>query len=145
MDIGEVARRSGQRASALRYYEERGLIRASSRTGLRRQFADDVLDRLAFIALGQLAGLSLDEIAQMLGPEGRMNVDRALLRERAESLDRQIRQLTAMRDGLRHAADCRAESHLMCPTFQRLIRGVKRRAAASRPKQSGRTRKVRRG
>lgn len=121
MDIGEVARRTGLRTSALRYYESKGLIRSDGRVGARRQFADDVLDRLALISLGQSAGLSLDEIGRMLGADGAVLVDRATLRTRAREFDVQIRRLTAMRDGLLHAADCRAEHHMACPTFQRLL------------------------
>ena len=64
MDIAEVARRSGVPASALRYYEARGLIASVGRQGLRRVFAPKVLDELALIALGQAAGFSLDEIAR---------------------------------------------------------------------------------
>lgn len=122
MDIGEVARRTGLRASALRYYESKGLIRAVGRAGARRQFSDEVLDRLALIALGRAAGLTLDEIGVMLGPDGSLRVDRELLRTRASELDAQIRRLAAMRDGLRHAAACCADTHLSCPTFQRLVR-----------------------
>jgi len=140
MDIGEVARHTGLRASALRHYEAMGLIRSASRSGLRRQFTEDVLDKLAFIALGQSVGLSLEEIGHMFGPHGTLTVDRALLRARADDFDLQIRRLTAMRDGLRHAADCRAANHLACPTFQRLIRGVRRRATRSANATSTRTR-----
>jgi DNA-binding transcriptional MerR regulator len=129
MDIGEVARRTGLRASALRHYEAMGLIRSASRSGLRRQFTEDVLDKLAFIALGQSVGLSLEEIGHMFGPHGTLTVDRALLRARADEFDLQIRRLTAMRDGLRHAADCRAANHLACPTFRRLLRRAARRPA----------------
>lgn len=132
MDIGEVARRTGLRASALRYYEARGLIHAESRVGARRQFADDVLDRLALIALGRSAGLSLEEIGRMLGTDGTLRVDRALLSARADELDEQVRRLSAMRDGLRHAAECRAESHLACPTFRRLLRAARRPGARVR-------------
>jgi len=128
MDIGEVARRSGLRASALRYYESRGLIRANSRVGARRQFAEDVLDRLAIIALGRVAGLSLDEISRMLPVGGKLRVDRALLRTRAAEFDQQIRRMTAVRDGLLHAAECRAADHLACPTFRRLLATERLRA-----------------
>ncbi len=126
MDIGEVARRTGLRASALRYYESRGLIRADARIGARRQFPEDVLQRLALIALGRAAGLSLEDIGRMLRPDGTPRVDRALLRARAQEFDREIQRLTAMRDGLQHAADCRAADHLACPTFQRLLRAQAR-------------------
>jgi DNA-binding transcriptional MerR regulator len=126
MDIGEVARRTGLRASALRFYESKGLIRAESRSGARRQFAPDVLDRLALVALGRAAGLSLDEIGGMMGSDGALQVDRTVLRARAAEFDRRIRQLTTMRDGLLHAAACKAEDHLACPKFLRLLRAARR-------------------
>jgi len=120
-DIAEVARRSGVPASTLRYYEERGLIASVGRSGLRRLFKDDILQRLALIALGRAAGLSLDDIGRMFSPGGAPDIDRDLLGRKADELDTRIRQLTAMRDGLRHAAACKAPSHMECPTFQRLL------------------------
>ena len=54
MDIAEVARRTGIAASALRYYERRGLIASVGPAGTRRRFAPGVLDQLALIALGLL-------------------------------------------------------------------------------------------
>jgi len=122
MDITEVARRSGVRASTLRFYEERGLITSIGRRGLHRVFDPGVLERLALIALGRSAGFSLDEIALMFAPDGRPRIDRQLLAAKAEELDRTIRKLTEMRDGLRHAAACRAPSHMECPTFRRIFR-----------------------
>jgi len=121
MDISEVAKRSGVPASTLRYYEEKGLIRSVGRRGLRRLFGANVLERLALIALGRSAGFSLDEIGRMLGSDGRPRIDRQLLADKAEELDSAIRQLSAMRDGLRHAAVCSAPSHMECPTFRRLL------------------------
>lgn len=121
MDINEVARRSGVRASTLRYYEERGLVRSIGRHGLRRVFDASVLERLALIALGRSAGLSLEEIARMFAPDGRPKIDRRLLARKADELDGTIRTMTAVRDGLRHAAACPAPSHMECPTFRRLL------------------------
>lgn len=121
MDISEVAKRSGIPASTLRYYEEKGLITSLGRRGIRRQFGANVLERLALIALGRAAGFSLDELARMLGAEGQPNIDRQLLMEKADELDATIRKLTAMRDGLRHAANCQAPSHMECPTFRGLM------------------------
>jgi len=121
MDISEVARQSGLPASTLRYYEERGLIKSNGRRGLHRLFAADVLERLALIALGRSAGFALEEIARMFAPDGRPRIDRKLLASKAEELDDTIHQLTVMRDGLRHAAACRAPSHLECPSFRRLM------------------------
>jgi len=121
LDIGEVARRSGLPPSTLRYYEERGLIRSVGRVGLRRQFDEQVVERLGLIALGRDAGFSLDEIATMFGPDGRPRLDRDELSAKADEIDTSIRRLTALRDGLRHAAACPAPSHVECPTFQRLL------------------------
>lgn len=124
LDIAEVVRRSGVPASTLRYYEERGLIVSTGRRGLRRQFDESVLEQLALIALGRTAGFALDDIVLAFGPQGELRVDRALLTGKADELDRTIAQLSAVRDGLRHAAACPAERHADCPTFRQLLRAV---------------------
>lgn len=120
-DIAEVARRSGVPASTLRFYEEKGLIVSIGRHGLRRQFDNAVFERLALIALARAAGFSLDEIAGVFSPDGRPRIDRALLSAKADELDRTIVRLRAMRNGLRHAAVCRAPNHFECPTFRKLL------------------------
>ena len=138
LDITEVARRSGVPASALRFYEEKGLIASVGRRGLRRVFDPGVLERLALIAMGRAAGFSLDQIALMFAPDGRPRIDRRMLADKAEELDRTIRELSAMRDGLRHAAACPAPSHLECPTFRRLLRAAMRGAIRARTKRGSR-------
>lgn len=136
MDITEVAERSGLPASTLRFYEEKGLIASIGRRGLRRVFDPGVLERLALIAVGRSAGFALDEIALMFAPDGRPRIDRQMLLAKAEELDRTIRKLTDMRDGLRHAAACRAPSHMECPTFRRILRAVASGAKGPREKKS---------
>jgi DNA-binding transcriptional MerR regulator len=136
MDITEVAKRSGVPASTLRFYEEKGLIASVGRQGLRRVFTPGVLERLALIALGRSAGLSLDEIARMFAPDGRPRIDRHVLAAKAEELDATIRKLGAMRDGLRHAAVCPAPSHMECPTFRRLLKGAASGAIGARSKKT---------
>jgi len=121
MDIAEVAKRSGMPASKLRYYEEKGLIASVGRQGLRRTFAPGVLEQLALIALGQTAGFSLDEIAQMFSADGRPNIDRKMLAAKADQVDALIKRLQAMSNGLRHAVNCPAPSHMECPSFRRLL------------------------
>lgn len=121
MDIAEVARRSGMAASTLRFYEKKGLIKPAGRNGLRRTYAPGVLDTLALIALGQSAGLSLDEIGAMFTPDGGTAIDRGFLLAKAEEIDALARRLKAMSEGLRHAAACPAPSHAECPKFQRLL------------------------
>ena len=131
-----MARRSGVPASTLRFYEEKGLIASVGRRGLRRLFDPGVLERLALIALGRAAGFSLDEIARMFAPDGRPRIDRQMLAAKAEELDRTIRELSAMRDGLRHAAACPAPSHMECPTFRRLLRAAASGAIGARRKRA---------
>ncbi len=122
MDIAEVVSQSGLPASTLRYYEEKGLIKSSGRHGLRRQFDHGVIERLALISLGRNGGLSLEEIGVMLASGDKPQIDRQLLLHKADELDQTIKQLIAMRDGLRHAAACPEASHLECPKFQKMMR-----------------------
>lgn len=122
LDIVEVSRRTGVPASTLRYYEEKGLIFSTGRRGLRRLFDPAVLERLALIALGRAGGFSLDEIGAMLTPDGFRRMDRERLNAKADELDRTIQRLTAMRDGLRHAARCPAPHPMECPTFRRAVK-----------------------
>ncbi|MQT11180.1 helix-turn-helix domain-containing protein [Segnochrobactrum spirostomi] len=136
LDIGEVAAASGLTASALRHYEAAGLISAVSRHGLRRQFPPEVLLQLKLIAMGKQAGFSLAEIAGMFGRDGVPDVPRAALHARADAIDRQIRELTALRDTLRHVAECPAPSHLECPTFRRLVDVAGRRGGRPRSRRS---------
>jgi len=121
LDIAEVARRSGIPASTLRFYEERGLIESVGRRGLRRLFEAAVIERLALIALGRVAGFSLAEIAGMFPRDGGVQIDRDRLVAKADEVDRTIGRLTAIRDGLRHAAACPARHHLECPSFRTVL------------------------
>lgn len=137
LDIAEVAQRSGVPASALRHYEEKGLIVSTGRRGLRRLFDADVIERLAMIALGRAAGFSLEEMARMFAKGRRVRVDRGMLAAKADELDRKIRELTAMRNGLRHAVACSAPSHMECPKFRRLLRAAAAGAIKVQKKRVG--------
>jgi len=150
MDISEVARRSGVPASTLRYYETKGLIASLAAPGARRKFAPAVLDQLALIALGQVAGLSLDEIRSMFSPQGGPDIDRQLLLNKADEIDAMIDELRAVSRGLRHAAACPAPSHAECPTFRGLLQAaasgaLRRTRAFSMSKPDTRSRVIVRG
>ncbi|MEM9222868.1 MAG: helix-turn-helix domain-containing protein [Pseudomonadota bacterium] len=136
IEISELAKRSGHPASALRYYEQRGLIKSAGRRGLRRIFEPSVLDRLALIALGRAAGFCLDEIGQMFTANNGLSIDRSKLDAKADELDVLIRNLRVIRDGLRHTAACPAPSHMECPKFRRIMsaagRGLLRPLEAAR-------------
>ena len=137
LDIGEVSARSGIKPSALRYYEEIGLITSVFRHGLRRQFQPEVLLQLKLIAMGKTAGFSLEEISGMFGKTGAPELPRAALHQKADEIDRQIRELTALSDTLRHVAECSAPSHMECPTFLRLLDVAGKRAGAGKGARAG--------
>jgi len=106
LTIGEVVRRSGVAASALRFYEERGLLRSERAGSGHRRYPRAVLRRIAFIVFAQRVGLGLDEIGEELAklptdttPTGRdwarlSGRWRARIEERIEELERLRSSLT---------------------------------------------------
>lgn len=126
LDIAEVAQRAGVRPSTLRFYEKKGLIQPTGRHGLRRQYHVAVLQKLALIALGRTAGFTLDDIAAMFTAQGEMVIDRVLLSNKASEIDRTIKRLMKVRDGLRHVASCPASDHLDCPEFRKIMAKAQR-------------------
>ncbi|KOC87244.1 helix-turn-helix domain-containing protein [Winslowiella iniecta] len=126
LDIAEVAQRAGVRPSTLRFYEKKGLIQPTGRHGLRRQYHVGVLQKLALIALGRTAGFTLDDIAAMFTAQGEMVIDRVLLSNKASEIDRTIKRLMKVRDGLRHVASCPASDHLDCPEFRKIMAKAQR-------------------
>jgi MerR family transcriptional regulator, redox-sensitive transcriptional activator SoxR len=111
LTIGEVARRSGVAASALRFYEERGLI-ASERAGSgHRRYPRSVLRRVAFIVFAQRIGLTLDEIGAELAklPPGRVPTRRdwsRLSNGWSARIDARIAELERLKAGLTECIGC---------------------------------------
>jgi len=109
--IGDVARRSGVAASALRFYEERGLIASERRGGGQRRYPRAVLRRIAFIVFAQKIGLSLEEIGAELA---RLPADRAptradwsrLSRGWSDRIDQRIAELERLKAGLTECIGC---------------------------------------
>ena len=111
LTIGEVARRSGVAASALRFYEERGLIRSERAGSGHRRFQRPVLRRIAFIVFAQRLGLTLEEIGSELA---KLPPDRAPTRRdwsRLSSgwsarIDERIAELERLKAGLTECIGC---------------------------------------
>ena len=124
LSVGEVARRSGYAASALRYYESEGLIPATRSGGGRRQFERNVLRRLAFIRAASNIGLTLDEVRDELDrlPAGRVtnsaNWQRITSHWRGR-IDDQIAALERLRDGLDSCIGCGCLSLQRCQMTNR--------------------------
>jgi DNA-binding transcriptional MerR regulator len=103
--IGEVAKRTGMSAPAIRYYESIGLLRAPERSAAGyRRYPESAVAELLFVRKAQLLGFSLDEIGSILQLSRAGEVlcarVRSLAREHLAALDERIRQLQRFRDQL---------------------------------------------
>lgn len=111
LTISEISRRSGVAASALRFYEERGLITSERAGSGHRRYPRSVLRRIAFIVFAQRIGLSLTEIGEELA---KLPADRTPKREDWSRLsgtwlkrvDARIAELERLRDGLTACIGC---------------------------------------
>lgn len=121
LDIGKVAEMTGLAPSTLRYYEKKRLINPVGRNGLRRQYSLDVIDKLRLISLYRIAGLSLDKISLLFDTDGKISIDRELLADKADELNRTIIHLGNIRDGLTHMANCPKNDHMQCSQFQKIL------------------------
>ena len=109
--IGDLAQRTGVAASALRFYEERGLIASERNAAGHRRYPRHTTRRVAFIVFAQRIGLSLSEIRTELDqlPEGRIPAqdDWALLTGKWQArIDARIRELERLREGLTTCIGC---------------------------------------
>ena len=119
LTISEVSRRSGVASSALRFYEERGLIRSERAGSGHRRYARAVLRRIAFIVFAQRMGLTLDEIATELAklPQNRVpeSADWAKLSGGwTKRIDERIAELERLRAGLTQCIGCGCLSMKTC-------------------------------
>ncbi len=111
LTIGEVSRRSGVASSALRFYEERGLISSERAGSGHRRYPRPVLRRIAFIVFAQRVGLTLDEIGAELS---KLPPDRAptrrdwsrLTKSWSSRIDDRIAELERLKDGLTGCIGC---------------------------------------
>ena len=119
LTIGEVARRSGVAASALRFYEERGLIRSVRAGSGHRRFPRAVLRRIAFIVFAQRIGLTLEEIGSELAklPDSDAPTRRDWARISntwTARIDQRIAELERLKVGLTECIGCGCLSFERC-------------------------------
>ena len=119
--IGEVARRAGLRASAIRYYESIGLLPEPERLAGRRRYPPDTLGTLSVIGAAQRAGLSLGEVRELLtSSSGEHDVSerlRAIAQRKLPEVEALIERAWLVRSWLEAAADCRCPTLEDCPLF----------------------------
>ena len=116
--IGEVARRTGLRPSAVRYYETMGLVRPNGRSGGRRIYGEDAVERLALISAAKEAGFTLDEIRRLVAGfrEGTPASTRwtELATAKLADLEAMAQRIDAMRTLLKGLLNCRCLSLDQC-------------------------------
>lgn len=122
LSIGEIARRSGVAASALRFYESRGLIGSERTAGNQRRYRRDMLRRIAFVRIAQQLGVELGEIQRALDslPGHRTPTKgdwKRLSKSWRTRLDDRIALLTRMRDNLASCIGCGCLSLRTCPVY----------------------------
>lgn len=111
LTVGELARRTGVATSALRFYEERGLIRSERNASGHRRYARPAARRVAFVVFAQRVGLTLEEIRAELDKlptdrtPGREDWDRLTLTW-SERIDERIRELERLKGGLTDCIGC---------------------------------------
>ena len=122
MSIGELAERTGRRASSIRYYEQIGLLPPPQRVNGKRRYGAEAARILAVIDTGQRAGLTLDEIKTLLaaapGDGAAMGRLRELARRKLPEVTALIERAELVRSWLGHAARCECADLDECPLFE---------------------------
>lgn len=119
LTIGEVARQAGVAATALRYYEQIGLVPEPARLGGQRRYEDSILARLEVIALCKSAGFSLEEIQLLFADDapGRP-VSRALAEAKLAEIDAHMESLARARTVIEWGMRC------TCPSIDSCTCGI---------------------
>jgi len=118
LSIGEVAARTGLKVTAVRYYDEIGLIASTSRVGGKRRFAPDVVGRISFVRRARDAGFTLEEIGGML--DDSVGDWRAVVDAKLDELVERRRRLDTMIDVLREVRRCGCDAVADCPAMDEL-------------------------
>src|SRR5262245_31682256 len=121
LTIGDVARRTGLRSSAIRYYESIGLIPEPRRVSGQRRYGADVLMHLAVVRMAQEAGFTIEEVRTLVAgfPEGTPAGDRwrAMARRKVPDVDALISRLYAVRQVLEESLACGCLTLDACTTI----------------------------
>jgi DNA-binding transcriptional MerR regulator len=118
LTIGELARRAGVTTSALRYYEELGLLPAPARISGQRRYPESAARLVAAILLYSDAGFTLAEQKTLVATRASTPGDRRqLMQRKLAELDEQIARARAVREAIRHGLRCPHEDITQCPNF----------------------------
>ena len=122
LTIGELARHAGVATSALRYWEDRGLLPAPARISGQRRYTESAVALVGVILLLRDVGFSLAEQQALMASRGDAPDEwRRLARRKLAELDERIVKARAAREAIEHALLCPHEDILQCPNFTSLI------------------------
>jgi DNA-binding transcriptional MerR regulator len=130
LTIGELAEQVGVATSALRYYEELGLLEPDQRRSGQRYYRRSAVEAVGSILFLRDVGFTLAEIGQLRSSSADRPARRALLASKLEELARKAVEISVAREALNHGLDCPAPDILTCPNF---IAGVHERLTARVP------------
>lgn len=121
IDIGILAKQSGFSTAAIRFYENKGLIKSIGRNGLRRQYPVQTVQTLALIKRLKNGGLTLKEIQQIFIVNNKIKVDREVLDEKINTIQVKVAELGQLIETLQHIQHCPHPDHMSCPEFIKLL------------------------
>jgi DNA-binding transcriptional MerR regulator len=121
LPIGELARRTGVAITALRYYDELGLVRPEARASGQRRYAESAVRDVGVVLFLRDVGFSLAEIAELGAVRSGSDEWAALVERKVAELAEQERSLRVARSALEHARDCPAEDPTRCPRFWAIV------------------------
>jgi DNA-binding transcriptional MerR regulator len=125
LTIGELARRTGVTTSALRYYDELGLVRPSRRVSGHRRYGVDAVAAVGVVRFFQEVGFTLAETKRLVSSRKRSPVAwRELAVRKSEDLRRRIATDETARQAIEHALACPKDDILDCPNFWATVQGV---------------------
>jgi MerR family redox-sensitive transcriptional activator SoxR len=133
LTIGQVAAQASVRTSAIRYYEEVGVLPTPERVGGHRRYTVDVLRRLAIVDVAQRAGFTLGEVRELLGGGGRgapaYESVRGLADRKLPEIQALIERAEAVKRWLEAASACECSTLDVCALFDDRAHGLPERAS----------------
>jgi DNA-binding transcriptional MerR regulator len=124
LTIGELASRTGVATSALRYYEELGLVCSATRVSGHRRYPPEAVGVVGAVLFLRDVGFTLDEIRRLMAARAtEPGAWRDLARRKLDELDARIHEAQVARVAVEHAINCPHEDIVTCPRFQEVVRG----------------------
>jgi DNA-binding transcriptional MerR regulator len=121
LSIGELAARTNVAVTALRYYDDLGLVRPATRASGQRRYAESAVSEVGVVLFLREVGFTLAEIAQLLATTGAQTEWSDLVERKLAELAEQQHRLLIARTALEHARDCPAGDPSRCPRFWAII------------------------